>query len=439
MNLLHHRKHYNYSIRDCKDWIRFNLSRPHHQYVRAHEFSHFSDSEYLMLKRVRKNLATRLHETIVNNRPGSALDIINNPPIINRKAVTVQDIDKFFFDNFRLDVYRCHDCEVIESFDNTYNVEDDYRVCGICVDHYYYHESEQYYSRHEDYSEDEDDYSVIKGYHSSKNVLRHIPSQFDTRKPRVLLGLELEVEVNTSCNRNDKAEEVKDLINHYQDANGKKYLYSCLEDDRSLNYGFEIVTAWTGLDVHEKMLKHFTENNVGGLKSHNTSTCGLHVHICKSDMTTLHASKMVLFINDENNRELIQAIARRNSYDYCKLKNKKDDKAWLKNSLSSNQKRNQLRHLNMDRYEALNFQNDNTIEFRLFKGSLIFTTIMACLEFTYATWFFCKDTSVNQLDTSHFLDFICKPENLRDTKHLREFLAKKNFSLPYQPKLKKVA
>jgi hypothetical protein len=207
--------------------------------------------------------------------------------------------------------------------------------------------------------------------------------------------------------------------------------YCALEHDGSLHNGFEMVTGWTGLDVHAKQLQHF-KNPIRGLKSHDTSTCGLHVHICKKDMTLFHAVKMVLFVNDSGNQRLVRSLARRDSSRYSQVKNKKAGYEWLTNAKSGNN----LKYLNADRYEALNFQNDRTIEFRMFKGTMRYDTIMACLEFTYATWFFCRDTGTNQLTTDNFLEFISRSENLGDTKFLRQYLTEKNWSLPELGKIK---
>ena len=128
---------------------------------------------------------------------------------------------------------------------------------------------------------------------------------------------------------------------------------------------------------------------------------------------------------------MIRAIARRNDSDYAKIKNKKDDTYWLKDAVRGcDTKRSQLRSLNADRYEALNFKNTNTVEFRLFKGSLVYSTIMACLEFTYATWFFTRQSSTKNLTIDYFLKFICANENRADTKNLRAYLKAKGFDLP---------
>jgi hypothetical protein len=272
----------------------------------------------------------------------------------------------------------------------------------------------------EEYSENEN----IREYHTSSDCLGHIPSKYDDRKPRVLLGLELEMEISESYCRDSRAGWLLESIGHYQEHD-----YALCEEDGSLDNGFEMVTAYTGLDVHAEQLKFF-EGGFKGATSHDSDNCGLHVHICKSDMSTLHGAKMILFINDQANDKLIKAIARRGSNEYAKLKNKAEAKEWLRDAVSSEYKFDQLRSLNRDRYEALNFKNAKTIEFRLFKGSLVYSTIMSCLEFTYATWFFCRDASTKNLTTENFLKFICANENRGDTKFLRAYLKAKGFDLP---------
>jgi hypothetical protein len=54
---------------------------------------------------------------------------------------------------------------------------------------------------------------------------------------------------------------------------------------------------------------------------------------------------------------------------------------------------------------------------------------MACLEFTYATWFFTRDTGQQDLTADNFLKYISQPSQRKDTAHLRSFLRSKGFSL----------
>jgi hypothetical protein len=331
------------------------------------------------------------------------------------------------YDNFSSCYYECNDCGHLGFDNDSMNVMDDYSVCNHCSQNYYWSDSNNYYQNEPDEDDEDDDYSNyenIGSYHSSKRHLGHIPSSFDNRTPRVLLGMELEMECDED---HDKDEEAGHLLDNLGKYNG--YQYALCEEDGSLNDGFEMVTSYTGLDVHRHQLQFF-KNSFAGMSSHNTKTCGLHVHICKSNMSTLHGAKMVFFINDSGNHSLIKAIARRDSASYAQLKDKKTDKSWLKNIVRhTKDKKNQLRGLNSDRYEALNFNNERTIEFRLFRGSLKYETIMACLEFTYATWHFCKDASIDKLTTSDFIQHICKPENKADTRFLRVYLKNKGFNM----------
>jgi len=378
------------------------------------------------------HLGDVLAAAIREDDEGAALDAINDSyRYIDRNSEWVERLESWFRGNY----FCCYDCSHLGHYSDSRNYQDDYRICESCTDNYYWSERNEYYSDQEDDDETSDEgYHNIGNYHSSRHSLGHIPSAYDDRKPRVLVGMELEMEISTAYDLDDKAEELKDAIGTVKDANGRLRDYCLLEHDGSLSNGFEMVTGYTGLDIHAKQLAWF-KNKFIGAKSHNTSTCGLHVHICKADMSMLHAAKMILFINDPLNIDLIKCIARRDSSGYSKFQDKQGDKSWLRDAMrSGDTKARQLRNINSDRYEALNFQNDKTVEFRLFRGTLKYTTIMACLEFAWITWFFARDTSQAQLTTQNFLKYICLQNNLRDTAHLRAYLIDKGYTLPFQAK-----
>jgi hypothetical protein len=199
----------------------------------------------------------------------------------------------------------CPHCDTYFEWDEgTSTYDGDYRVCDSCLeDNYTYSHSRDTYITTQDYEDDQEEeedqdpeYEHIGSYHSSKRNLGHIPSSYDMRSPRVLLGLELEIEVSDDYDKDGRAGLLLDNMSDYRDEDGIRHTYCLMEEDGSLDNGFEMVTAYTGLDVHKAQLQYF-KNRTAGLTSHDTSTCGLHVHVCKSSMTTLHAAKMVLFIN----------------------------------------------------------------------------------------------------------------------------------------------
>jgi len=382
----------------------------------------------------RKQFALSFAQCVRDQDSVEALELINE----YRSKEISHDFIGVFDSVFKESIFQCGDCSDYFCDDEYHNVQDDFGVCNDCVHNYTYSDRHQYYSEHSDDDEDEDrEYENIGGRHSSKHELDHIPSLYDQRKPRVLLGLELEMEIDGAYDLDDRAGLLLSSLGRCQTPSDN-YLYALCEDDCSIDRGFELVTAYTGLDVHAKQLEFF-DTRFKGAKSHNTDTCGLHVHICKSSMTTLHASKMVLFINDPANHNLVFALARRDKSSYCKIYDKKSDKSWIKNALLRTKRKDQIQALNPDRYEALNFQNEKTVEFRLFKGTLKYSTIMACLEFTFATWHFCKEASTSQLTTAGFLDFICQPENRKDSKFLRSYLREKGFVLPMKLEIVKPA
>ena len=409
-----------------KDW----------QSLQRNRFRNMSGFSILETQRMYQTVGKEVALAIAEDDWGSALEALNQ---FGTRLSFHSDICAMLQRRFNgYSFFCCEDCsDYFEWDDGRPTYDGDYRVCDSCIEeNYTYSDSRDTYITNQDYEEDQEqededepEYEHIGGYHSSKRNLGHIPSSYDMRSPRVLLGLELEIEVSDDYDKDGRAGLLLDNMSDYRDEDGIRHTYCLMEEDGSLDNGFEMVTAYTGLDVHKAQLQYF-KNRTAGLTSHDTSTCGLHVHVCKSSMTTLHAAKMVLFINDPENIGLVKAIARRSDASYSKIKNKKDDKHWLKDSVhSSKDKDEQIRRMNSDRYEALNFKNDRTIEFRLFKGTLKYETMIACLEFSFACWHFTASASTSELTTSKFLEFICMPEHRKDTRFLRAYLKEKGYAL----------
>ena len=428
------------SMTYVKHWTKNTVRNNLNSFSRWHRDSHISnESQLITLRHNRKLFAKSFAVAVRANDVDYALELANETR--PQHGHILRSACQTLHDKFGGHFCSCDDCGYIVQDGDLYSVNDgDRSVCDNCRDDNYHYSDYHDSYVDDDYESDnrESEFENIGEYHTSSDNLGHIPSKYDNRNPRVLLGLELEMEISSGYGLDERAGELLAHVSNYRDADNDRYTYALCEGDGSLDNGFEMVTAYTGLDVHKEQLQFFKEK-FDGAKSHNTSTCGLHIHICKADMSTLHACKMVFFINDEANQKLVYALARRDSSSFSKIHDKKSDKHWLKDAMQAGkrvednnklQKQYQIRNLNMDRYEALNFKNDKTIEFRLFKGTLKYQTIMACLEFTFATWHFCKDASQTELTTPKFLEFICKPENRMDTRFLRTYLKEKGFELP---------
>jgi hypothetical protein len=423
-NILYLRKNHNHSLSAIREKIRCNLNpRQYYQSNNEAIYRGLDLAQRIARRSVLVDFGKMFNSLKKDGSYEAALEICGylNDNRWLRNTKNWNDTLSEHFDGY---YFECNDCGHLDSDNEAHNVNDDYSVCDNCRHNYYWSDRNNNYQDNTDDEDDDREHEHIGSYHSSKRRLGHIPSSFDQRSPRVLLGLELEMECkHEDYDKDSRAGHLLDAIGSY-----RGQTYALCEEDGSLDDGFEMVTGYTGLDVHKDQLQFF-KHHFKGMASHNTDTCGLHVHICKSNMSTLHGAKMVFFINDTNNYQLIKAVARRDA-SYGKIKDKKSDTSWLKDVVRHKKdKHSQLRGLNSDRYEALNFNNEKTIEFRLFKGSLKYETIMACLEFTYATWHFCKDAGIDQLTIEQFIQFICMPQNKSDTRFLRVYLKNKGFDM----------
>lgn len=345
-----------------------------------------------------------------------------------------EDIRRWLVD--KLNIFRCNDChewEYSSKLCTTYHEE---IICRTCAN-YNYRYSEYYgsyvygddardaldrngnrvviYYDDDDfhYDDEDDEYhhydyqpepQIIGNYHSSKRYHRPILDDWSRRANR-FFGVELEVELRGDrVDRTGKARQLNDVIND-GDIGSRVFF----ENDGSLNSGFEIVSQPMSLPMHRDVWQWLNNKDaVANLRSHNTSTCGLHVHVSRAGLTKLQIAKMVTFVNDPANEQLIRAIARRYAEGYCKIKEKKLGSA----------------HYSSDRYEAINVTGEKTIEFRIFKGSLKYESVVAALEFCHSLVEFtrpCSEGDIKNLTMDHYMEF-CSDHMHKETTVLRPYI-----------------
>lgn len=331
--------------------------------------------------------------------------------------------------------YRCGCCDEFFSYNFrvAYNTISDGEICSDCrCDRYYecddcgcvgddceihYHEGRDRYLCDDCMPEDD----VIKSYHDAPELDFKKLQGDDTE---LFFGFELEVE---NCGYNDNnsvAREVGDIM--------------CddvfFEHDGSLDNGFEIIShPFTYGYFNEVMsdrlyraLKYLSENN---FKSHDTSTCGLHFHISRAffgnswDEQEKNINKMILFT--EYYKDNISKIARRGSTHYCSFLGD-----YMENNYNVNddEKKKSIKYLdkykNNTRYLVINNQNNSTIEFRLCKGTLIYNTFKASLDFIYNLVNVIKNNPLNKISFSKVI-------NYNKTKELSIYLKERNINYNY--------
>lgn len=273
---------------------------------------------------------------------------------------------------------------------------------------------------------------VFQNYSTRINV-----GKFGQPKDKVFFGVELEVE----CDQNYATEVQNDL--------GK---FVILKPDGSVPHGFEIVSAPATLDAHKekwnpffKKIKHYTAVKKANMRSWHTTTCGMHVHISRRErklnaagrwdgrtftpiLSELQIAKMQQFIHTEANWEFIKKIAGRDPNQYCKWDYKKNFVDGINGREGSHQ----------GHRTALNLSNVETVELRIFKGTLKPESFFKNIEFAKALVEFTKPTVTSLADFREpkeggqevasykkFLEWMALPEHRQQYPNLVAFIVRK--------------
>jgi len=229
-------------------------------------------------------------------------------------------------------------------------------------------------------------------------------------KPPHYYGIELECELvsKASEERGGKAQEVVDLLPPD---------FAVLKEDGSLSCGFEICTQPATVEEHKIRFDKFFEKLPAGIHSFNTANCGLHIHCSKKPLSLLTIAKIVVFVNETNNQEFVETIAGRKSCRYSCIQKK--EYATVKSQITNGRARG-------ERYEAVNLLNKDTIEFRIFKGTLKRESFYKALEFCDSLIRFCS-TATNSIvysrNKENFIKYVA--ENHKSYPHLYAFICAK--------------
>lgn len=267
----------------------------------------------------------------------------------------------------------CEECQELFHVGDMIDTENGY-VCVHCYDNYYYTCSRCGRVERGDYGhyiEDEDTYLCDSCYdvwleeNGSKYINEYHYGDEDIKyNPQRMGGEDIDVcyfgiEVENEGNRKD-AEYVHDNLSD---------LFT-MENDGSLDNGFEMISAPLSLNkwynVSDRVRNVFNELINRGHKAHDTSTCGLHIHLSiKAFKNTDAIKRYVAIINVL--QDDFKLLARRDSSDYLEYSYfSKVDKSFIDIS--------ELGH-----YSAVNVRKE-TIETRIFRGTLKFDTILASIE-----------------------------------------------------------
>lgn len=223
---------------------------------------------------------------------------------------------------------------------------------------------------------------------------------------RLFFGMEIEVEARD--NLRDSAEYAHQL---------ESMDLAYLKHDGSLSNGFEIVTHPMSHDYFKNEAQDFfavieglrTQQGIR-VKSWDTRTCGLHIHISRTGFNG--GAHMHRFLNlVYTNPDFYSTLAGRTSDQWAKFTDiikreyKRDangDRIFSQDTGYEIETKRTFKHKldmdrNSDRYSAVNTLNRETLEMRIFRGSVNGDTIKSQLDLAHASVEYTRNLTVQDV------------------------------------------
>lgn len=345
--------------------------------------------------------------------------------------------------NLKENYFTCEDCGEIFHKTNMLYTNDDSYICEGCYEQSYFTCEHCGEVLHQDFSNEYDGYLYCQDcyeeicencnfdYNNTTNRINmnidkplneysncnavcdyhNNPIDFEFRKigneqTDLYFGVELEI-----TNKENKTAKASHFV-----ANN---LFCRIENDSSINnYGFEIISDPATLQFwnsrKNKIKQVFEELTKNGYISHNDNSCGLHIHASRQGLgdTMEQIDKTInnLILICENFKKELQTFSRRETFNWCHFLYD-DDVDGKKETNIEKIKDNKSRQ---GRYSVINLNNENTIEFRLNRGTLNINTFYASLQLFYNMIELAKKDNITGFTWCHLI-------NMNDFNELKKY------------------
>ena len=230
----------------------------------------------------------------------------------------------------------------------------------------------------------------------------------------------VELEIDGAGESEGKAEEIEDA------ANGDGFEHIYIKHDGSLDDGLEIVTHPMSLDYHmNEMSWAAVLKRAISLRylSHSACTCGLHIHVSRkafgdSSNEQDAAIARVLFFVERHWNELLRFSRR----------TQRQLDQWAARYGYKDHPKEMMEHVKKgyaNRYTCVNLTNNNTIEFRIFRGTLKYNTLIATLQLVNRICdaaLHLTDENLRNLSWSEFVSGVSEPELIQYLKERRLYI-----------------
>jgi hypothetical protein len=318
--------------------------------------------------------------------------------------------------------YWCESCQEYNAYGTSYIVDRQESWCEGCTnDAYWCDDCDEWNADGCDSCSDANGNRIVHDYNYRPDAIFHSTD----KNERLFFGIEIEVEAG-------KNYELASMRAHQLEGIDLAYLKS----DGSLNHGFEIVTHPMSHDFFKNeaqelwnTLEELRTQDPYKVRAWDTNTCGLHIHISRTGFSS--GSHMHRFLNlVYSNQDFYEKLAGRSSEQWAKFSDImvndyardrhgniiEDDHGFARTVTTRTFKR-KLGYRGSDRYSAVNTNNSETLEMRIFRGSVNSETIKAQLDLAHASVEYTRTINANDvingaLTTDSFMWYIFQHEEL---------------------------
>lgn len=246
------------------------------------------------------------------------------------------------------------------------------------------------------------------------NEYHYKPAPIFYGKDARFYGVELEIDGAGEYDEN--ADRVADIAN----IGGMERIYC--KHDGSLEEGFEIVTHPMTLRYHQEKMPWqaiLAEAIQMGYTSHQAQTCGLHIHVNRDSFGSTEEKQdaciaRILYFFERHWAELLKFSRR----------TERQLEQWAARYGYKDQPHEILDHAKKGggggRYSSVNLMNRDTIEFRIFRGTLKYNTLIATLQLVSRVCDVAFSLTDDELKALSWTSFVAKCTEPELVQYLKE-------------------
>ena len=150
-----------------------------------------------------------------------------------------------------------------------------------------------------------------------------------------------------------------------------------------------------------------------GMRSGDVNNCGMHIHMSSNAFGVFHLWKYMRFVYHRHNRTFIRDVSHRTDNSLSRW-------ASLNDTNSNIKQRAKRKEQLIDRHHAINISHHNTIETRIFEGTLDTVAFWANVEFCLSLYHYTKKCTAKELGYEPYINYL--REHKKNYENLCEIL-----------------